>query len=71
MTQSRSASSIAGVDDNAETMPGMMGVGMSSTLRRGAWWRSALGWTWRLGLLLPLLFAAGVLIFFFGVAGTR
>ncbi|HEV2069681.1 MAG TPA: hypothetical protein VGR26_07810, partial [Acidimicrobiales bacterium] len=44
---------------------------MSSTSRRGTWWRSALGWTWRLGLLLPLLFAAGVLMFFFGVAGTR
>lgn len=59
------------VDGNAETMPGMMVVGMSSTSRRGTWWRSGLGWTWRLGLLLPLLFAAAVLMFFFGVAGTR
>lgn len=49
----------------------MMVVGMSSTSRRGTWWRSGLGWTWRLGLLLPLLFAAAVLMFFFGVAGTR
>ncbi len=49
----------------------MMVVRMSSAPSSRTWWRSALGWTWRLGLVLPLLFIAGVLMFFFGVAGTR
>ncbi len=49
----------------------MLVVGMSSAPMPTRWWRSALGWTWRLGLVLPLLFVAAGLTFFFGVAGTR
>ncbi len=70
-SESPSPSPTAGVDGNAETMPGMIVVGMSSARRPGTWWRSGLGWMWRLGLVLPLLFVAAVLTFFFGVAGTR
>ncbi len=49
----------------------MLVVTMSPAARRRTWWRSALGWTWRLGLIFVLLLVTAVLMFVFGVAGTR